>query len=183
VVPLAFTHIARAHLVRYPLMQIEDLYKLCHQAALGSEHAVSDVQAARDGVMRELAGLVGDPEEPSIDPISPDGRILRVHLRPFVAAGSDPEELLQAFVRTANGFKGSMSQLRRYWACVVELSTDGQIPFDLGDVLRFLEKMETASFAAVHHSAQYQAAYQPSYRVVARGFLPAGWLQEPPSMG
>jgi len=171
----AFAPIVRAHLARYPLMQTEDLYKLCHQAALGSEHAVIDLQGARDWLARELDGLSGDVVEPMIDPISPDRRILRVHLRPFVAAAGDAEELLQAFVQTANGFRGTASQLKRYWTAIVELSRRGEMPFAADDLERFLDHMEAASFAAVHHSARYQAAYRPSYRVVAREFLPAGW--------
>ena len=31
-----------AHFSRYPAMKIQDIYKLIHQAALGSEHAVSN---------------------------------------------------------------------------------------------------------------------------------------------
>ena len=36
-----------AHLQRYPRMQLEDIYKLLHQAALGPEHAVQDAAIAR----------------------------------------------------------------------------------------------------------------------------------------
>ena len=37
---LNFQPIALDHCSRYPGLQVEDLYKLVHQAALGSEHAV-----------------------------------------------------------------------------------------------------------------------------------------------
>lgn len=175
-----FARIVRSHLSCYPLARIEDLYKLSHQAALGSEHAVSDVRAARDWLMREVAALAGAPIEPLMEAISPGGRILRVHLRPFVAAEGDPERLLQAFVRTANEYKGSVSELKRYWALIVELSTEGEIPFHQDDLRRFIDGMEDAGFPAIHHSAQYRAAYQPSYRVVAGEVLPSSWLDQPP---
>jgi hypothetical protein len=175
-----FSIVVRAQLARYPLMQLEDLYKLAHQAALGSEHAVSDTPSARDKLTRELAALTGAPVEPLLDAISPGGTILRVHLRPFLAAEGDPEKLLQAFLRTAHECKGSVDQLKRYWASVVDLAAGGQIPFHPDDLRRFLESMEHVGFPAVHHSAQYKAAYQPSYRVVASEFLPSGWLDEPP---
>jgi len=41
-----FQQILTDHLARYPLMRVEDIYKLVHQASLGSEHAVSDVARA-----------------------------------------------------------------------------------------------------------------------------------------
>jgi hypothetical protein len=178
--PITFAHIVRSQLSRHPLAQIEDLYKLAHQAALGSEHAVTDNQSARDWLLRELAALAGDPVEPLLEAISPKGRILRVHLRPFAATRGDPETLLQAFVRTANEYRGSLRQLKRYWASIVELSTRGEIPFHPDDLRWFIDRMETAGFPAIHHSAQYRAAYQPTYRVVASEFLPSGWLDEPP---
>jgi hypothetical protein len=82
---------------------------------LGSEHAVTNEAAARDWLEREIAGLGPGPEEPLIDVIACDGRIARVHLRPFLAGGGDPEALLRAFVRTANEHHGSGRELRAAW--------------------------------------------------------------------
>jgi hypothetical protein len=175
----AFAHIVCAQLVRHPFSEIEDLYKLSHQAALGSEHAVTDVRSARDWLMRELVALAGDPVEPLVEPISADGRTVRLHLRPFRAARGDPEKLLLAFVRTASEYKGSVDELRRCWASIVELSAQGEIPFHPEDLRPFFDRMAAAGFPAIHHSAQYKAAYQPSYRVVAAEFLPSSWLEEP----
>jgi hypothetical protein len=105
----------RLHLDRYPLLQLEDLYKLLHQGVLGSEHAVTSPSGAREWLEREIAGLGPGPEEPLIDPISGDGRIARVHLRPFLAGGGDQEALLTAFVRTANEHHGSRREFEAAW--------------------------------------------------------------------
>jgi hypothetical protein len=86
--------ILRSHFSRYPLMQVQDLYKLLHQAALGSEHAVRNPETARNWLTRELAEMGDGPPEPLFDPISPGGEIARVHLRPFVAGGHNPDALL-----------------------------------------------------------------------------------------
>ena len=43
----------RNHFNRYPLMQVQDVYKLLHQAAMGSEHAVVDETNARQGPAKE----------------------------------------------------------------------------------------------------------------------------------
>ena len=175
-----FAAIVLAHLARYPAMQLEDVYKLAHQACLGSEHAVRDRAQAERWLERELARLGDGPQEPTIDPVAPDGRIVRVHLRPFVAAGGDATDLLDAFVRTANGFRGSHELLRSSWATVEGLAADGSLPFSRPDARAFGRRMADAGFPAVHHSAAYGAAYRPAYRVVARAFLPqVSWAATP----
>jgi hypothetical protein len=152
-------------------MQVEDAYKLVHQASLGSEHAVSDVARAREWLTHELAHLGEGPAEPILDPISADDRILRVHLRPYVANGGDPVRLLDAFVRTANDFQGSTDQLRIYWACVERMASAGHLPFSQALVREYAVRMEALNYPAVHHSDAYRAAYRPAYRVIARDFL------------
>lgn len=49
--------IPRKHLTRYPLLQIQNLYKLLHQAALGSEHALTDRLPVERWLRRELAEM------------------------------------------------------------------------------------------------------------------------------
>ena len=64
--------ILAGHARRYPRWTEEDLYKLVHQAALGSEHAVQDEALARERLAREIAVLGPGPEEPLLDPLSPE---------------------------------------------------------------------------------------------------------------
>jgi hypothetical protein len=88
---MAIEDVLHAHIARYPAMQIQDIYKLVHQAAMGSEHAISSARGPRMWLERELAEMGSGPEETLIDPISGDGQIVRVHLRPFLARGGDPK--------------------------------------------------------------------------------------------
>jgi hypothetical protein len=163
--------ILRDHLRRYPLMQAADLYKLLHQAALGSEHAVHDEQAARDWLEHELAEMGEGPNEPLLDPISPDGQILRVHLHPYLRAGKDVETLLRAFVRTASEWSGSPEKLKEYGAAAARLAQMGTGSIRREEIEAFFSKMEQQGFPAVHHSTKYERLYRPAYRVVARQFL------------
>jgi len=152
-------------------MQLQDLYKLLHQAALGSEHAVHDEQAARDWLERELVEMGDGPDDPLIDPLSPDGRILRIHLRPYLRAGKDPESLLQAFIQTANSWSGSWEKLKKYGAAAARLAQAGTGSIQREEMEAFFTKMEEQDFPAVHHSEVYQRLYRPAYRVVARPFF------------
>ena len=169
---IKFKQIIHSHIDRYPLSQAEDLYKLCHQASLGSEHAVTDSAAAREWLLRELTEL-GDPTpEPFFDEISADGAILRVHLRPYVVSGRDPEMLLEAFIQTGRNFKGSTSRLHRYMAAVVKMAQNTEIPVKAEEVKPLFDEMKAAGCPPIHHSPTYVQAYNPHYRVIARQFLP-----------
>ncbi len=171
----AIREILVSHNVRYPDWKIADLFKLLHQGAMGSEHAVTDIEQARSWLEDELAHLTpARGEEPLIDPISEDGEIVRVNLRPFAALSIDPEELLQAFVGTAAGFAGSRSNLERAWEIAQDLCFERFLPFDGAEMADYFASMRGMGFPAVHHSEIYEVLYHPAYRVVARACLPLG---------
>jgi hypothetical protein len=155
------------HLARYPDLKIWDLYKLLHQAALGSEHAVPDPASAERWLVRELTEMDQGIPEPLIDPISHNGEIVRVHLRPYVAAGHDPQGLLDAFIRTANGHRGDAHLLERYWADAVAL-----VVFPAHQMKQFFHELEAKGFPAVHHSPEYEKLYHPAYRVISLALCP-----------
>lgn len=167
---MKFIPILQAHLARYPGMQLVDIYKLIHQASLGSEHAVRDEEQARRWMEKEIADLGTGPDEPVIDPISPQGDLLRIHLRPFLRWGGDVQSLLQAFVRTANEFQGSLDRLKEHWLAVETMAEKGKLGIALEEVRAFWSAMEARNFPAAHHSPFYQERYRPAYRVVARQF-------------
>jgi hypothetical protein len=167
----ALQRILAGQIERYPQMQPVDLYKLLHQASLGSEHAVPDEAAVRAWLVRELAEMSDGPQEPIVDPISPGEEIVRVHLRPYMAAGGDPERLLAAFCRTAREFRGSKARLKESGEAVVQMAQEGLLPFASGALRELLHERKALRFPAAHHSRLYQALYRPAYRVVAAAFL------------
>ncbi len=171
-----FTAVLADHRSRYPLMTLDDLYKLIHQASMGSEHAVTDTASAREWLSREIAQLGEGPDEPILHPLTPDSGIVRVHLRPFLEAGGDPEALLDAFIRTANLYAGSLQELKRRWSVALRMAEEGSLAFGPSSMKEYLAAKEAEGFPAIHHSGAYAAAYRPAYRVVARPFLPPGLM-------
>ncbi|HEX2276064.1 MAG TPA: hypothetical protein VHN13_02935 [Candidatus Tectomicrobia bacterium] len=162
----AFRRLLTAQVLRYPQMEIQDLYKLIFQASFGSEHAVGGFEVARRRLLHELHGLPHGPEEPTADPISPDGRIVRVNLRPYLANGGDPAALLEAFVRTGREYCGAGATLRRYWRYAERMATVGPFAFAPEALQGFFAKIQAAGFPAMRHSPAYTTAYRPAYRVV-----------------
>lgn len=163
-----------AHARRYPVWEINDLYKLLHQASMGNEHAAPEESKARQWLLDEIRRLGEGPAEPLVDPISPDLSVVRVHLRPFAQADTSVEELLAAFLNTARRFPASETRLEEYGRVAVQLAGEGLIPFSAAQLFGFLDQMQARGFPAVHHSPPYTAVYRPAYRVVARQFLPPG---------
>ena len=160
-----------AHLERYPAMQLDDIYKLLHQAALGPGHAVDNPAAARKRLDEEMATLGKGPSETSQDIISPDGRLARVHLRTYMSAGGETEALHRAFVETANTYPASPDKLAKFCSCLGDLATAGAIPFARDEVLAYFGKIARDGYPAIHHSETFHQAYRPAYRVVAVDLL------------
>jgi hypothetical protein len=167
----AFRRIVAIQIRRYPRLEIQDLYKLILQAARGSEHVVSDLTAARRWLAHELLDLADGPEEPIVDPISPDGSVVRLNLRPYLAARGDLTGLLEAFVRTAREYRGTDVTLYRYWRFAEHMATAGLLPFACEALRKFFIGMQADGFPAVHHSDTYAKTYHPAYRVVVHRFL------------
>ena len=164
-------HILADQIARYSEMKIQDLYKLLFQAVMGSEHAIGSLDAARAWLKRELESLPEGPDEPAIDVISPDGDIVRVNLRPFIRSGGDPAPVLEAFVRTANEYRGTTERLWLYWSFAERLAKGGELPFERSDMKEFFKLVEKEGFPAVHHSTRYENAYHPAYRVIKQVYL------------
>lgn len=167
----AWDELILTHVQRYPGLGIEDLYKLLHQATLGSEHAVQygDAEA---WLTRELAELGDGPDEPLVDPLGSappgtDGPFVRIHLRPFVARGGVPHRLLEAFVTTASADRGDPGALACALSALGDLARVGELPWPDSTVTVYAAARAAEGYPAVHHSDAYERLYRPAYRVVA----------------
>ena len=67
----------------------------------------------------------------------------------LIASGGDPAKLLEAFVRTANQYKGQIGLLEIYWQAAVSLAESGQIPFsvdEMREAIREIKKLTDKPF-------------------------------------
>jgi hypothetical protein len=166
-----WAEVISVHLTRYPLLGVEDAYKLLHQGVFGAEHAAPDLASAGAMLEEELRALgqAADVPAPLAESIAPGGRVARVHLRPYRAAGGDPEALLVAFVQTAATVRGGIEELR----CAVEVVEEAAAGRWAPGVWRdFVGRMIAEGLPAIRHSGPYEAVYRPAYRVVAGDLLP-----------
>lgn len=179
--------ILRAHRTSHPEAEATDLYKLLHQGVLGPGHMIEDRESAVSFLHREISGLRSAvPESGAPDPLfeqlDPGGEVFRVHLRPFLAAGGDPDSLAEAFIRSASAFDPDAGHGRfvLLWkrllpgmaALLQEQagfypgfsgSAPGRAGLDTLDA-----RLAEAGYPAVRHSEAYRRAYAPAYRVALR---------------
>jgi hypothetical protein len=158
---------------KHPNSRVEDIYKFIHQASFGSEHAVKDKQAVRKWMENEIANLDSSNHDELMDHLSQDGKLVRINLRPFLKKGYDPNLLLNAFIRTANNYKGSVENFKSYWKAAKELAKTKKFTFTAEEMSSFFEEQSKKGFPAVHHSTEYEAEYKPAYRVIDLQYFPS----------
>ncbi len=168
----SFQKLITAQLQRYPAMQIQDLYKLVYQAALGNEHLMTDSAMVHNYLIHELESVQASSAEPLLEEISPDNAVVRLNLRPFKARNGDHHALLQAMMQTARTFQKSQGRLARYLSHLEQMADSGAIPFDAKAMQTFLGEMREKNYPAVHHSGAYGEKYSPAYRVILKKYVP-----------
>jgi hypothetical protein len=156
----------------HPLMQPADLYKLLHQGAMGSAHAIDDRAGAKMWMDREVSVMGVSHPDPLIDTIAPGGAVVLVNLRPWVAAGRSTDSLLDAFVATANAIPRDTVKLVRYLGVGDSLAAQGRLPFSVTAWRDLVTGLRRGGYPAVHHSPEYESAYRPAYRVVKGDLVP-----------
>jgi hypothetical protein len=165
-----------------PEMELRDLYKLLYQGRFGIGHLIASREGARDYLLEEMASLQNAAAEPLLESCSPDGRMVRVNLRPFLRHSLDPEKLLDAMMETARLTVPDSAAFRSDWDGAGALIKAGKLPFDPAEYARFTREMRERGFPPVHHSEGYSQACHPAYRVVLRkdfmSFFPEASVRE-----
>lgn len=169
----AWARAFRSVLAQHPRAGLADLYKFTHQGVRGGEHAVGDGAGAAawmNGEVRALDTLPATVREPLIESLPPDGRFVRVHLRPFLAAGGAPARLLDAFVATANTPASAAARIEAEFTCAERGIEAVLLPSGVSRaaIAQYFAARRAAGWDAVHHSPAYERAYRPAYRVVAK---------------
>ena len=171
--------LVRWHLGKKPKMEAFDVYKLLYQGVFGVGHILSE--GAQNYLFREASELkdIG-VEEPFTEPVSPDGEMVRVNLRPFLKAGLPLEMLFSAML--ASNVEGNSTIFLERWDAFVKLVRTRVLVFSQKEIDELNEKINREKPQPMHHSTEYREAYHPSYRVVKNGVLIEMGLSEVKSL-
>ena len=156
------------HAKKHSCLMPQDVAKFCYQAALGAEHLLTDIGAARryfDAEFDQVEERQGDLAEFLTD------ELCRVDLGVWKARGFSKDALFDAFAESA-GVKAGDKELLRGYLNDAEACFDGlELNFSLDEWCGFIEKYVEAGMPAVHHSGRYRESEKPSYRVIRREAL------------
>jgi len=146
------------HRKLYPQMTDQDVYKLLYQGLLGSKHLLKDRLSFMSGLEKELTGLKPDSDHILYEPIRPDGRLARIHLRAWLTSGKCFDVLLHDCLTAAEQTWNRHDEFIDVWRHFQQTSQAGMTEFS--------SKVETEGFPPVHHSPIFREVYSPAYRLV-----------------
>ncbi|MCR4824260.1 MAG: hypothetical protein K5849_02765 [Bacteroidales bacterium] len=167
----------RRQLDAYPASRVQDIYKSFCQDYLGPEHLIPNPQAARDYLDEELASYREDLDSlrygiPDVRyyPVGDRGNYVRVDLSVILDGLVGEDELLDAFVRSANAGKTvSPEAWKAKWGQIAKVIRRDfpELPQAAEDLAR-IDSLVAAGNLILHHSETFGQEYHPHYRIIAK---------------
>ncbi len=152
------------HMQRYPGFAVQDLYKLLFQTILGSDHLLTDAAAAQMWLEQEWESQPPESGEPLFEPVSLDGRLVRLNIRPFKASGADRQTMWLAFY-SASHYSGEKEDFITLWQQSLAWIAQGSIALSAETAYDFDEIQKRGEYPAGRHSQTYRRLYRPAYRL------------------
>ena len=167
---LAMRSAIERQLVTYPQSTLQDIYKSFYQEHFGPGHIISDTASARRYLMRELSEM-GKTASPYFEPTGCQGDYVRVYLSAVADSLITAEQLLDAFVRSANLWQEPTISWLEKWEAIVSIIQANKIELEGFETDLPLLTEAARNNQAVHHSRRYNEAYHPHYRIVERSIF------------
>ena len=154
----------------YPESTLQDIYKSFYQDRFGPGHMISDTTSARQYLMKELSEMT-DVSESYFEQTGSEGRFVRVYLSAIADSLITPEQLLNAFIRSANMGQTSSMDWENEWTQIVGVISKYGIEVNGFEADTAMLHKASQNRQAIHHSRAYNAAYHPHYRIVERSIF------------
>ena len=164
--------IIKKHIERHPQAQPRDVYKLIFQGVYGVGHIISEKAMEHLREEAERIPIEDYPDRLLVEPVSPDGSMVRVNLRPFMRRKLSLDGLFRVMTASADTY-GDDGRFLRLWRIFVNLVETGEIDLDLEKVRAIQDSIDVNGIKPMHHSEPYRQAYYPAYRVVRHDLFSA----------
>jgi len=156
------------HYQSYPKLKIQDVFKFLHQSYFGCEHLVTSTESVSDYILKEYSGISSEGGA-VIEEL--DGDYCRVPLS-YMKDGLSAKTLGGLFFASAKKEPDGKKALLRKLETAKELIKEGALPFSPEEYEKAVVDWETDGYRAVHHSDTFREEYKPSYRVIAKEYVP-----------
>lgn len=153
----------KEQLRKHPVMQPQDVIKMCYQAAYGAEHLLADPDGARDYFEAEYAETA-PVNDVLYEKIS--DTVCRVNLPAWKVKGLPAEWLFRMFAASCKTEQNTREQLLKYLHSAEKTFVSENIGFTMQEWKQYLIEYEKMGMLAVHHSEQYRNSEHPAYRIV-----------------
>ena len=167
---LAIREAIERQMVTYPESTLQDVYKSFYQDRFGPGHMITDTASARSYLMRELSEMC-DTSAVYYEPTGSEGRFVRVYLSAIADSLITVEQLLDAFIQSANEVQEPQTEWATEWEDIVGVIRKYDLKVNDFEALQPVLSEAAQNHQAVHHSQAYREAYHPHYRIVEREVL------------
>ncbi|MBL7073960.1 hypothetical protein ISS37_01810 [candidate division KSB1 bacterium] len=165
---MTLTDLIQYHRSIHENLEIADVYKLLYQGVFGPAHLLQNSESAKAWLEMEFTEVDPNSTEPLTEPVSLDGEIIRVNLKPFKMKGGLVEKLFQAMVLSAREIKGNRDDFLKLWNEFKRLVEEGELQYDWDELKAFDREISEDDLPVIHHSRDYTGMNKPAYRVVRR---------------
>lgn len=156
------------HLTKYPLMTIQDMVKLVHQACFGPKHFSGSITIDKtEAYLMDELNVIESQSTTYIEAIGND--YVRVYLQAVLDKKVDIVTLNQSFYQSMNdhiNVDNAINTIDQLLDLILELVEKRQLPFSLHETVNFINDYRAKNYPAIHHSEIYKQTYEPHYRVI-----------------
>lgn len=163
-----FEEALRLHLDTHKSATLQDVVKFSYQAAMGVEHLLKDVDAAKKYFDDEYESVLPAGKEnaiPLYEAVSEE--TVRVNLLPWKMQGYPQEDLFNLFVSTAKMHRADETRLDEYLEKSKDIVIECRPDISYEEVSKFFEEYKKSGRPSVHHSEAFRLFEKPAYRIVS----------------
>jgi len=156
------------HIKNHKNLTEKDVYKLLYQGAMGPKHLLANPESAKQYLQREWDSVLPMKDELLFEPVSPDGLVIRVNIRPCKYVFKNYLFLWDALYQTALNFKENHSLFVKTWHDYYKLCAENKLPFSTIKIEELDRQTKENNYPAMHHSRKYSEVNKPAYRVLVK---------------
>ncbi len=158
----------KIHLMHYPDMQADDIYKMVYQGVMGPGHLGTDFQKILNYLNGEMSQIEAVSQTKLIENISPDSSYIRINLKRFKYDGLSSDKLAAIITKSARNSPDNPEPFIDIWTGIAKRVENGKLSIDRDTFSKFNQYIIENNYPVIHHSKDYIEKYSPSYRVVSR---------------
>ncbi len=164
--------IIKEHLIKYPLLQVQDVAKLLYQSEFGGGHLIADESKSLERIKAEYEKLEEQEKTSELKYEFIGDGMYRVYLS-CLTNDISAEILNRMFVASANHRVGTVEGLEQKLKVCLKACQKGELPFFYDEMKAYFQSWKEEGYPARSHSEIYRQSYHPAYRVMEEAYVNA----------